>query len=71
MSARHVSSSVDPRRLSMLSHQIARQHPGRRQHIHGKLVGLPDRRDPTAKWFIVPALIVGGFFVLQLLRWFV
>lgn len=31
------TSSSDPRKLSMLSHTIARQHPGRREHIHGKV----------------------------------
>lgn len=25
----------DPRKLSMLAHQIARQHPGRREAIYG------------------------------------
>jgi hypothetical protein len=31
------STSIDPRKLSMLPHLIARQHPGRREFIHGKI----------------------------------
>ncbi len=31
------STPVDPRRLSMLAHTIARQHPGRREHVHGPI----------------------------------
>lgn len=44
------------------------QHPSRREHIHNKVQGLPDRRDPTAKWFIALAVVVAAFFALQLLR---
>lgn len=31
------TSKSDPRRLSMLAHEIAKQHPGRREHIYGKV----------------------------------
>lgn len=34
---RFVTSALDPRKLSMLAHQIARQHPSRREHVHGKI----------------------------------
>jgi hypothetical protein len=34
---RFTTSVIDPRKLSMLSHLMAKQHPGRREHIHGKI----------------------------------
>jgi hypothetical protein len=46
------------------------QHPARREHIHNKVVGLPNRRDPTARFFVIGALVIAGFFALQMLRWF-
>jgi hypothetical protein len=30
-------TEIDPRKLSMQFFQIAKQHPGRRRHIHGPL----------------------------------
>ena len=47
------------------------QHPSRREHIHNKVQGLPDRRDPTARVFVIGALLIAGFFAIQLMRWFV
>lgn len=35
-----VTSEADPRKLSMLFFQIARQHPGRREHVHGRIHAL-------------------------------
>jgi hypothetical protein len=32
-----LASAIDPRKLSMLPHEMAKQHPGRREHIHGKI----------------------------------
>lgn len=34
------TTPIDPRKLSMLPHTIARQHPGRREHVHGKVHAL-------------------------------
>lgn len=31
------TSRIDERKLTMLAHQIARQRPGRREWIHGKI----------------------------------
>ena len=31
------TSPIDPRKLTMLSHTIARQHPSRREFVHGKI----------------------------------
>ena len=45
--------------------------PARREFIHGPVQGLPDRRDPTARVFIIGALLIAGFFAIQLMRWFV
>lgn len=44
------------------------QHPSRREHIHNKVQGLPDRRDPTARVFVIGALLIAGFFAIQLMR---
>lgn len=43
--------------------------PARREAIHGRIQGIADRRDPTARIFIIGALVIAGFFALQLLRW--
>lgn len=43
-------------------------HPSRREHIYGPIQGLPDRRDPTARFFVIGALLIAGFFFLQLVR---
>jgi len=32
-----ICSPIDVRKLSMLPHLIARQHPSRREHVHGKV----------------------------------
>jgi hypothetical protein len=40
---------IDPRKLSMLPHLIARQHPGRREHIHGRVHSLECRCDACRK----------------------
>lgn len=37
MTVRFTSSPIDPRKLSLPWHLIARQHPGRREHVHGKV----------------------------------
>jgi hypothetical protein len=37
------SSPIDPRRLSLPWFNIARQHPGRREHIHGKIHAMDCR----------------------------
>jgi hypothetical protein len=66
--SRFVTSPVDPRKLSMLPHQIARQHPGRRQHLHGPIQPMEQPRDPSAKLFVALASAVALFFALQLLR---
>lgn len=44
------------------------QHPSRREHIHNKVQGLPDRRDPTARVFVIGALLIAVFFAIQLMR---
>jgi hypothetical protein len=31
------NSPIDPRKLTMEFWQIAKQHPGRREHIYGKI----------------------------------
>jgi hypothetical protein len=31
------TTKSDPSKLTMLPHQMARQHPGRREHIHGRI----------------------------------
>ena len=40
---RFTTSAIDPRRLSVLPHRIANMHPGRREHIYGKIQPLHDR----------------------------
>jgi hypothetical protein len=30
-------SEIDPRKLSMLPHEIAKQHPSRREFVHGRI----------------------------------
>jgi len=35
--SRFTVSAIDPRKLSMQFFQIARQHPGRREHVHGRI----------------------------------
>jgi hypothetical protein len=45
--------------------------PARREAIHGRIRPMNDnRRDPTARFFIIGALVIAGFFALQMLRWF-
>jgi hypothetical protein len=57
-----------------------RPSPARREHIGGKLLGMnapvppniilpmDDNRDPSARWFIVLAIVVAAIFAVQLLR---
>jgi hypothetical protein len=67
MTPRFVSSSPTERAF-MTRKQW--QHPSRREFIHNKVVGIPNRRDPTARFFVIGALVIAGFFALQMLRWF-
>jgi hypothetical protein len=63
---RFITSAIDPRKLSMLPHQIARQHPGRREHIYGPIQPMePDRRCGLQK--ISNAIVIGLFAVVVLL----
>jgi len=43
MSPLFFKSSSDPRKLSQLWHQIARQQPSRREHIHGRIHAMDCR----------------------------
>jgi hypothetical protein len=46
------------------------QHPGRRRHIYGELRPMHEQRDPTARYFIVLAIVVASIFAAQLGRAF-
>jgi hypothetical protein len=43
------NSPIDPRKLTMLPHLIARQHPSRREHVHGKIHALECKCDACKK----------------------
>lgn len=51
---RFTTSGIDPRRLSMLAHQIARQHPSRREYVHGPVHEM-NCRCLTCRAIAVPA----------------
>lgn len=64
MTRLHTGTVAHPRYQS----RPYRPAPARREHIFGKVQGLPDRRDPTARIFIALGLIVALYFALQLTR---
>jgi len=59
------SSPIDSRRLTMPAHQVARQTPGERRRIHGKLRELDGSRHWTwPEWLVLiagTALIFGAY----------
>ncbi len=70
---RFTSTEQDPRRLTMLPSQIARQSPSRRHHVHGPLLPMePDRaarlERATAGAGIFGATGSALYFAAQLLR---
>jgi len=48
--------------------QPYRQHPGRREHIYGKIQPANDNGGRVTAWLIIGALIIAAFFGCQLLR---
>ena len=65
---RFTSTPVDYRRLSMLPHRIANIHPGRREHIHGRIqpIKYPRTRDRfmAAGAVFFMAVLVAAFLAL-------
>jgi hypothetical protein len=55
--------SFQPRHASRPSSQ----HPGRREAIHGRIQGLPDRRRPRLSWSLVAVVFAVLTFGLSLL----
>lgn len=73
MTARFVTSPIDPRKLSMLPHHIARQHPSRREFVHGRVQPADSlvrmgRRIPSGTIAVALAIVIAAFFALQFAR---
>jgi len=60
MSRRFTTSRQDPRILSQPAHQIARTHPSRREHAHGRIQPADDVRGYLTPARIAATLLLAG-----------
>lgn len=61
------TTSSDPRRLTMLPHQQARQTPGERRRIHGPIQPMPCEDDALAAVIVANVAIIAAVLAVVLI----